>query len=750
MALVGPGRVDLAGRIRSSWRKLRAVIRALLPFVGCILPLAASFPAPAQTLKTRWAERVTAANAHREYPRPLLARKDWVNLNGHWDLTMKGSTQKILVPFPVESQLSGVAKRVEPGDTLRYRRTFTRPKGDRVWLHFGAVDWHARVLVNGNKVGEHKGGYDPFSFDITDALTKSGRQQLEVIVTDPTDTGPQPRGKQVLKPEGIWYVPTSGIWQTVWLEAVPNHSIAGLDVRAKNDGTLTISIDARTAPGSPKARSFFTVELRDGKRAIKAQAVAGGKATLKVPKPRLWAPDSPTLYPIKVKWMDDVVESYVAFREITLKKDKDGQPRVHLNGKPIFLIGPLDQGFWPDGLYTPPSDEAMKYDLDVTKRLGFNMIRKHVKVESARWYSWCDRLGILVMQDMPSGDKYIGGRDPDITRTPESAAIFQRELKGMIDAFRNHPCIISWVPFNEGWGQWETAKVASWIKTYDPTRLVNSASGWTDRKVGDFWDWHVYPGPGSPPNDPKRALFLGEFGGLGLPMPGHMWKESGWGYQSFKTQKELTDRFVVLLDELRYLIDKPGLSGAVYTQTTDVEVEVNGLMTYDRAVIKMDEKRVRDAVRKLHLPPPVMKVLVPTSETVGQNWQYTLAKPETDWQTAAALTSAWRTGPGGFGTPETPGAIVRTRWDTKDIWLRRQFKVGDQSPTHLRIHHDDDVEVYIDGKLVYKAPGWTSSYRNFPIEGLAKGEHTLAIYCHQNSGGQYIDAGFVRLTERAR
>jgi len=724
------------------------VTRPILSLAGCMLVLALSMPSESQTLLTRWTDKVTAANAHREYPRPMLVRKNWVNLNGHWDLTKGGTTKKILVPFPVESQLSGVAERVEPGETLRYRRTFTRPKGDRVWLHFGAVDWHTIVKVNGHQVGEHKGGYDPFRFDITDALTKSGKQELEVVVTDPTDTGPQPRGKQVLKPEGIWYVPTSGIWQTVWLEAVPNHSIGGLHVSTKNDGTMTISIDTRTAPGSPKAKSFFMVELQNGKRTVKAQAVAGRKATLKVPKPKLWSPDSPTLYPIKVTWLADEVETYVAFREISLKKDKAGQPRVHLNGKPIFLIGPLDQGFWPDGLYTPPSDEAMKYDLDVTKRLGFNFIRKHVKVESARWYTWCDRMGILVMQDMPSGDKYIGGRDPDITRTPESAAIFQGELTALIDTHRNHPCIISWVPFNEGWGQWETAMVAAWIKRHDPTRLVNSASGWTDRNVGDFWDWHVYPGPGSPPADPKRALFLGEFGGLGLPMPGHMWKETGWGYQSFKTQKELTDRFVVLLDELRYLIDKPGLSGAVYTQTTDVEVEVNGLMTYDRAILKMDEKRVRDAVRKLQLPPPVTEVVLPTSESTGQRWQYTFSQPEAGWQTAAALTSAWRTGEGGFGTPETPGAIVRTRWDTKDIWLRRQFTIGDKSPTHLRLHYDDDVEVYIDGKLVYKAPGWTSSYRNFTIEKLAKGEHTLAIYCHQNSGGQYIDAGFVRLAER--
>ena len=730
----------------------------------CLVLALFVIPAGGQTLKTRWTDKVTAGNAHREYPRPQMVRKNWVNLNGLWQFAIvpgnsstrprvEALSDKILVPFPVESQLSGIARRVGPEDTMWYRTTFSRPKGDRVLLHFGAVDWETAVWVNGKSVGTHRGGYDPFTFDITDALKPSGEQELFVSVRDPSDAGTQPRGKQVLKPEGIWYVPTSGIWQTVWLEGVPAHSIDGLDVKTSNDGTVRVSLRPRTSFGGPTVRTTFTVEISDGSKKIRKEAVYGTTAVLKVPKPKLWSPDSPTLYSFKVSWLHDEVTSYFAFREVSLKKDESGQPRVHLNGKPIFLIGPLDQGFWPDGLYTPPSDAAMKYDLDVTKRLGFNMVRKHVKVESARWYYWTDKMGLLVMQDMPSGDKYIGGDDPDITRTPESAAIYRAELKAMIDSLKNHPSIVSWVPFNEGWGQWETAKVAKWVKEYDPTRLVNSASGWTDRGVGDFFDWHVYPGPSSPPRDPKRALFLGEFGGLGLPMPGHMWHETGWGYQSFKTKKELTDRFVMLLEELRYLIDKPGLSGAVYTQTTDVEAEVNGLMTYDRALLKMDETRVREAVQSLFLPPPRFIPILPTSEATGQDWRFTTMPPPEGWLLPSFEAITWSAGPGGFGTPETPGAIVRTKWNTEDIWLRRTFTVSPKianrkSPMFLRIHHDDDVTVWLDGKQIYKAPGWTTSYRNVPIPNLSKGRHVLAIQCHQNSGGQYIDAGIVQIAER--
>jgi hypothetical protein len=731
-------------------------MRRFAPILAIAL---ASTLTPAQTLKTRWAATVTPQNAWREYPRPQMVRENWVNLNGLWKVAFtnpradesKITYQDILVPFPVESQLSRVHKQLSPQQELLYRREFIRPKGERILLHFGAVDWHTRVMVNGKSVGSHRGGYDSFTFDITDALTPSGKQQLAVYVSDPTDSSYQPRGKQVVKPGGIFYTPTSGIWQTVWLEAVPRHSIAGLRIEASKDGTLLVRINTRTAPGADKFRSFFTVQLQDGSRSISAKAVAGTTAVLKVRNPKLWAPESPTLYPITVRWAGDEVTSYCAFREASLVKNAKGQPVFALNGKPYFLIGPLDQGFWPDGLYTPPSDAAMKYDLEVTKRLGFNMIRKHVKVEPERWYYWCDQMGICVLQDMPSGDKFIGPNDPDIRRSRESADDFTSELRALVDTHYNHPSIVTWVLYNEGWGQWDTARMTDFLRDLDKTRLIDSVTGWAARPgVGDYSDIHVYPGPGMPGNEAKRLVFLGEFGGLGLPVPGHMWQEKGWGYQSFKTSRELTDKFVEIFDELHFLRGR-GLSGAVYTQTTDVETELNGFLTYDRSMLKMDEARVRNAVRKLFLPPPTLENLVPTSEDRPVTWKYlqTSVMPSGKWTEKQLDDSDWMQGPGGFGTPETPGAVVRTRWDTKDIYLRRRFNLRQDFASgelRLRLSYDDDVEVYIDGKLIFKAPGWTTSYKHIPIAiRLSKGEHILAIHCHQNSGGQYVDAGLVRM-----
>lgn len=747
--------------------------------------LVASAGAQPQTLRTKWAASVTPENVHREYPRPQLVRQRWTNLNGLWDFAITksdqapgGYSEKILVPFPVESQLSRITRRVEPGDVMWYRRSFKRPAGAHVLLHVGASDWETRVWVNGKDVGRHRGGYDRFTFDITNALTPGGEQGLLVSVQDPTDAGPQPRGKQVLKPEGIWYTPTSGIWQTVWLEGVPSTYIEGLKVDPSSK-TGRVSVAVRTAGRGSRISANVEVIFKGVVQASvrepleRDESLRGGREalpkplSLHIPTPNLWSPSNPALYDLRTKLLDekgkvvDQVTSYFAFRDVSLVRDQSGQLRFALNGKPYFMIGPLDQGFWPDGIYTAPSDAALRYDLEVTKRLGFNMIRKHVKVEPDRWYYWCDRLGIIVLQDMPSGDKYIGGSDPDIERTPESERAFREELKAMVDNLRAHPCIAAWVLFNEGWGQWKTAEMTKWLKSYDPSRVVDSVTGWTDRGVGDFRDIHAYPGPASPPSEPRRALLLGEFGGLGLPTPGHMWRETGWGYQSFKTKEELTNRFVELFQDLRYLIDTPGLSGAVYTQTTDVETELNGLMTYDRAVFKMDEGKVRKAIKALYEPPPIIEQVVPTSESAGQSWKYTTIRPPDGWE-QPMFQQPWTTGLGGFGTPETPGSIVRTRWDTQDIWLRRRFFMNRSDAAlgnlYLRVSYDDDVEVFIDGKPVYKASGWTTNYRNIPLKPLFamdrepgsrgwgnSGEHTLAIHCRQNSGGQYVDAGIVRI-----
>lgn len=738
-----------------------------------LIPLLA-MSAQSQTLKTRWAAGLTPENAHREYPRPQMVRKEWVNLNGLWEYQIirfpetevEGKPmKKVLVPFPMESQLSGAMEKIGPRDTIMYFRDFKRPKGDRVLLHFGAVDWHAQVYVNAKSVGEHKGGYDPFTLDITDALNGESIQKLQVNVTDPSDASFQPRGKQVRKPGGIFYTSCSGIWQTVWLEAVPTSHVGSLKIKTwprAGQVEITTAIEGLDVRSEPSINSTVCrAEILDNGKVVASSEESGRIGfdaiqttnTMKVADHLDWSPEHPKLYDLRISVLSkgkivDQVTSYFGFREMSLIKDAKGQPHVALNGKPYFLIGPLDQGFWPDGIYTAPSDAAMKYDLEVTKRLGFNMIRKHVKVEPDRWYYYCDKLGIAVMQDMPSGDKFIAPEDPDIKRSNESAENFKTELKAMIDTHFNHPSIVSWVLYNEGWGQWNTVEMANWLKTYDPSRILNSVTGWSDRGVGDLHDIHVYPGPGSPPNEPNRAIFLGEFGGLGLPVPGHMWKETGWGYQSFKTSKELTDKFVELLFNLRF-DQARGLSGAVYTQTTDCETELNGLMTYDRAMIKMDEARVKKAISDLFLPPPTLVQVVPTSEENGIDWRYVQAPPSGSWSNSLYDDSGWKSGPGGFGTPETPGSVVRTRWDTKDIYIRRQFSVNQDYKAGellLRISYDDDIDVYLDGKPIFKAPGWTTGYRNVPLDAaLGKGKHVLAIHCHQNEGGQYVDAGLVQV-----
>ncbi|MBN2270731.1 MAG: beta galactosidase jelly roll domain-containing protein, partial [Sedimentisphaerales bacterium] len=504
-------------------------------------------------LLTRWAEKVSPKNALPEYPRPQMVRKDWLNLNGLWDYAIVGRDAaqpvrfdgEILVPYPIESALSGVMKKVGRDNRLWYRRTFAVPrkwKDKRILLHFGAVDWDTTVWVNGKKMGNHKGGYDPFSFDITDALTDKGEQEIVLSVWDPTNAGTQPRGKQVERPGGIWYTAVTGIWQTAWLEPVSPAHIKAMKIETDIDAeTVTVAVDvASMASDTP-----VTVTVLDGKKSISSGRIGvsgGGLAKvlsikLDVKNAKLWSPDSPFLYGLKITLGEkdhviDEVSGYFGMRKIEVKKDEAGVNRLFLNNEVLFQYGPLDQGWWPDGLYTAPTDEALKYDIEVLKRLGCNMLRKHVKIEPDRLYYWCDKLGLMVWQDMPSGDKYIGGNDPDITRTPESAAQFETELKAMIAAFYSHPCIIMWVPYNEGWGQWDTPRIVDMIKGLDPTRLVNNASGWTDRKAGDVHDIHSYPGPAAPPNEENRAAVLGEFGGLGLPVKDHTWQaEKNWGYR---------------------------------------------------------------------------------------------------------------------------------------------------------------------------------------------------------------------------
>jgi len=725
-------------------------------------------PAPAP-LMTRWGRQVNPENPWPEYPRPQLVRRLWLNLNGLWDYAITPRQEappqqwagKILVPYPIESALSGVGKSVEPDQHLWYRRHFEVPaawKGQRIWLRFQAVDWEATVWLNGRKLGSHRGMSDPFGFDITDAL-RPGHNELIVRVWDPTDTAAQPRGKQVRKPHGIWYTAVTGIWQTVWLEPVPAGGIQGLHFTTDiTRGLVTVH------PQGLQEKDRYRVTVRLGSQTLLQQTAADSRpVTLRLEPPRLWTPDTPTLYDVTLEVLrgDEVidrVESYFAFRSVSVGKDSQGLLRILLNGQPLFQLGTLDQGWWPDGLLTPPSDEAMRYDLEVLKQLGFNMLRKHIKVEPARYYYHCDRLGLLVWQDMPSGGVPERGHflppqaAEDARLTEEEKRQFRSELQAMIDHLRFFPCIVVWVPFNEGWGQHDTNDILRFVKTYDPTRLVDGPSGWADRGFGDLKDMHSYPGPAMFPPLPDRVSVLGEFGGLGLPVPGHLWKNTdNWGYRTYRTTEELRQHYAALIRRLHPLIAK-GLAAAVYTQTTDVEVEVNGLLTYDRAVLKLDPEQTRRWHRALFGPLPRYREWIPTSEQAGHPWRYTLRRPAEGWEKPDFDDHTWIEGSGGFGTKGTPGAVVRTEWKTADIWLRGVWELKEQprGELWLRIHHDEDAEVYLNGILAARLTGYTTDYVEIPLsesarQALRPGKNIVAVHCRQTRGGQYIDLGLGEL-----
>lgn len=568
-------------------------------------------------LFTRWAKDLTPDNAWREYPRPQLVRREWQNLNGLWEYAIgprqgvdfPPSQGHILVPFPIESALSGVKRPLSPDERLWYRRTFRVDptwRGKRLLLHFGAVDWEAEVWLNGRQVGTHRGGFLPFWFDITQAL-ESGENELLVTVTDPTDSSWQSRGKQVLSPGSIWYSAVSGIWQTVWLEPVPDPFISGLRITPNlDDGSVRVEIHS-----SGTLERLEDIHLRvfsSGEQVAEQVLPASGReATLAIPEVDPWSPASPHLYDLVIESGEDQVGSYFAMRKFSLGKDARGRTRLCLNNQPLFQFGPLDQGYWPDGLYTPPSRAALCFDLDMIQKLGCNMLRKHVKVEPACYYAECDRRGLIVWQDMPNGARAVGdatsvlihlfgSRHDDHNyayagrEEAESRTDYRRELQELVDHLYHFPCIGMWVPFNEGWGQFDSLEVAEWLRGYDPTRPVDAASGWFDQGGGDSKSLHVYfkKLPTIPP-EKERALVLSEFGGHSLKVPGHTWdQEAEFGYRKYRSPRELTAAYLRLLEkELKPWIRR-GLSAAVYTQTTDVEIEVNGYLSYDREVEKMD------------------------------------------------------------------------------------------------------------------------------------------------------------------
>ena len=561
-------------------------------------------------IMTEWGENLDPSNVHQEYPRPQMVRERWANLNGFWNYAITPADAEpaamdgqILVPFAVESALSGVGRFVNENEALWYEREFTVPRdwsGDRVLLNFGAVDWKAEVYVDGQLAGEHTGGYTPFSFDITDILAKGRKHTLKLKVTDGTDKWFQPRGKQVSRPHGIWYTAVTGIWQTVWMEAVPAAHVNSYYAQADIDaGTLSVTVDAEVEAGD-----FVKVQLlADGTTVAEGE---GKEVTLAVPDMKLWSPSDPYLYDLVIKVVRggkevDSVKGYTAMRKISYAQDESGHKRMFLNNEPLFQYGPLDQGWWPDGLYTAPTDEALAFDIVKTKEMGYNLIRKHVKVEPARWYWHCDRLGMLVWQDMPSiadnstnvWDNRTYKRGTDTPVTDEGKANYYKEWSEIIEDFKVFPCIVCWVPFNEAWGQFDTDEVVKFTRSLDSSRLINYASGGNFVKCsGDIIDLHNYPHPDMYLYDKDYVNVLGEYGGIGWPVEGHLWQpDRNWGYVQFKSADEVLDTYEKYADMLIDLIDD-GFAAAIYTQTTDVEGEVNGLMTYDRKVTKLDMERL--------------------------------------------------------------------------------------------------------------------------------------------------------------
>ncbi len=580
-----------------------------------------------EKIKTRWAVEVTPENVWKEYPRPQFERAGWMNLNGLWEYSIlkKNHSQpkkmqgKILVPFCVESSLSGVMGEVNPDDRIWYKRTFKIPgewKGKNVVLNFEAVDYSTTVFVNGAVVGSHKGAYDRFSFDITEYLNEKGTNELVVCVDDPSSFGSQPRGKQQMPQQGIWYTPVSGIWQTVWMEAVSSEAyLKEVKLVPDIDKKIISVTPILSEPLKPEYQVKAVVSFK-GTEVVKAEIPADMEGEIEIPDPKLWSPDAPNLYDLSLTLTNktgdviDKVKSYFGMRKISLG-DLNGNKYLFLNNEPLFHYGTLDQGWWPDGLHTPPSDEAMKYDIEMTKKMGFNMIRKHIKVEPDRWFYHCDKLGILVWQDMPSGMvvipkggnqrphhvQHVSKKGKDLNVRSKDAARFEWELKRMIDIHYNSPSIVMWVPFNEGWGQYATCRISQMIKDYDPSRLVNAVSGWALRPCGDIYDIHSYQTEVHiPPTSIDMASVIGEYGGIGYPLKEHLWNPEmrNWGYQTYHSEKELIDAYVHKFNQIVEMKKSKGLSAAVYTQTTDVEGEVNGLMTYDREVVKIPAEKLKE------------------------------------------------------------------------------------------------------------------------------------------------------------
>ena len=590
-----------------------------------------------ERMQTQWFDDVTTETPWSEYPRPQMVRKEWKCLNGLWDYAIRPKKVskiekfdgKILVPYPVESALSGVKESLSPKQHLWYRKSFLVPEnweGHKILLHFGAVDWKTTVIVNGIEVGTHIGGYNPFSFDITTALDLKNDNEIIVKVYDPTDKKRIPAGKQIRKPMIVFYTANSGIWQSVWIEAVPQIYINNLKLTPNIDSS-EINIEIKADNGEPMQQLSTRVKiLAEGVTVAEKEESINSPLNIKINQPQLWSPENPYLYDLEIELLKqgqtvDKVKSYFGMRKFALEKDENGKLRFFLNNKPYFMMGTLDQGYWPEGIYTAPTDEALRWDIEMTKKFGFNMIRKHIKVEPRRWYYHCDKLGIIVWQDMPSpsfSPKYFlllfsahilklkvddskkYGRIG--LKNPQYRNYFEKELKELIDTHYNVPSIAIWVPFNEMWGQFDAKRIGDWTYQYDPTRLVDHTSGFIDQGAGHFISKHNYADNFKmPENSGIRGVVLSETGGYTMKIPEHCWNpKKKFGYKKFDSKEQLHAAFENMVDNVLTPAIVDGLSGVVYTQTTDVETEYNGLVTYDRKILKMDPEIIKPMIMKLY------------------------------------------------------------------------------------------------------------------------------------------------------
>ena len=730
----------------------------------CIFTCAAILTPQAQAweikkapLMTPWASQINPSAPWPEYPRPQMVRNDWLSLNGLWQFQAgsaqdavpvgKELTDTILVPFPMESAISGV-KAYHPNSW--YRRTFSVPpawKGKNIILHLDAVSWESEVFINGKSVNVHKGSYDPISCDITKFLSGSGPQELIVRVFSPVSNGGQPRGKQTLYPQDIMYTSSSGIWQSVWLEPVAESGISGLKFTPDVDNSqLHLTVNSYATEGV----SVSVLVTSNGLSVGNVSGAANKDLTVAVPNARLWSPEDPFLYDLKVTTHknsaeDDVVTSYFGMRKISVGTI-DGIKKMLLNDKFVFQLGPLDQGFWPDGNYTAPTDAALRSDIEAEKAFGFNMVRKHIKVEPARWYYWADKLGILVWQDMPSVNSYV--HKPEVVQ-PIDKPQYEQELNRMIDNRWNSPSIIMWVVFNEGQGAHDVAELVNMVKAKDPSRLVNQGSGGPHRGAGDIFDAHSYPAPGCPTTT-DQVRVCGEFGGIFYPIEGHVWdpSKSAGTYTNTNDPSQLLTKYEQFMNDILWLKSARGLCAGVYTETTDVENERNGLLTYDR-VMKASADKIREINRRAIEATMNIIPLVPISENEGVIWEYTTNKPTAKWSSAAFDDSAWTAAPGGFGEDG------RTTWQAQDIWLRQEFSTGKLSPEEVdqlvfMINHRADCQVYLNGILAAEESGRSSTYELQTLSATAKaalvsnGKNVLAVHCHRLKNPPFIDVGLAR------